>query len=65
MSSEGALTRVRQDAATDAGAQSRTALISIAAATLLVLLKLVTGILAGSLGLSPLASSLLGTSWRR
>lgn len=51
MSSEGALTPVRQDAATDAGAQSRTAMISIAAATLLVLLKLVTGILAGSLGL--------------
>src|SRR3954451_14857262 len=35
----------------DGSAQSRTALASIAAATLLVLLKLVTGILTGSLGL--------------
>src|SRR4051794_23661145 len=34
-----------------ANPQSRTALVSIAAATLLVLLKLVTGILTGSLGL--------------
>src|SRR3954447_5624241 len=34
-----------------ASPQSRTALVSIAAATLLVLLKLVTGILTGSLGL--------------
>src|SRR3954453_22728205 len=32
-------------------AQSRTALVSIGAATLLVLLKLVTGIVSGSLGL--------------
>src|SRR4051794_41791577 len=36
---------------THADAQSRTALASIAAATLLVLLKLVTGIVTGSLGL--------------
>src|SRR3954447_26189543 len=51
MSAEATLTPVRQDATTDTSAQSRTALVSIAAATLLVLLKLVTGILTGSLGL--------------
>lgn len=39
------------DAATNARAQSRTALVSVAAATVLVLLKLVTGIFTGSLGL--------------
>ena len=38
-------------AAADAKGQSRTALVSIAAATLLVVLKLGTGILTGSLGL--------------
>src|SRR4051812_14617174 len=51
MSAEATLTPVRQDATTNASAQSRTALVSIAAATLLVLLKLLTGILTGSLGL--------------
>src|SRR4051794_10099522 len=51
MSAEATLTPTRQQAATDAQAQSRTALVSVAAATLLVLLKLVTGILTGSLGL--------------
>src|SRR4051794_21326043 len=51
MSAEATLTPTRQQAATETSAQSRTALVSIAAATLLVLLKLVTGILTGSLGL--------------
>ena len=51
MSAEATLTPAPQDAATDAHGQSRTALVSIAAATLLVLLKLVTGLLTGSLGL--------------
>src|SRR4051794_41642077 len=51
MSSQATLTAVRQDATTHAAAQSRTALVSIAAATLLVILKLGTGIVTGSLGL--------------
>src|SRR4051812_28059282 len=51
MSADATLTPTRKDAGSDARAQSRTALASIAAATLLVLLKLVTGILTGSLGL--------------
>src|SRR4051812_49447113 len=51
MSAEATFTPTRQHAATETAAQSRTALASIAAATLLVLLKLVTGILTGSLGL--------------
>jgi cation diffusion facilitator family transporter len=51
MSAEATLTPTRQEPATQTVAQSRTALVSIAAATLLVLLKLVTGIFTGSLGL--------------
>src|SRR3954469_1787369 len=51
MSAEATLTPVRDEHSGDASAKSRTALVSIAAATLLVLLKLVTGILTGSLGL--------------
>src|SRR3954463_5459211 len=51
--SDATLTTADHDADADADArrQSRTALVSIAAATLLVLLKLVTGIFTGSLGL--------------
>jgi cation diffusion facilitator family transporter len=45
------LTPARDQAGTDAKGQSRTALVSIAAATLLVVLKLGTGIVTGSLGL--------------
>src|SRR3954471_10761594 len=45
------ITRARDQAAAAATGQSRTALISIAAATFLVVLKLGTGILTGSLGL--------------
>ena len=44
-------TTSREHAAADAKGQSRTALVSIAAALVLVLLKLGTGILTGSLGL--------------
>src|SRR4051794_11842470 len=51
MSENAALTPARHETGTDTGAQSRTALVSIVAATLLVLLKLVTGIVSGSLGL--------------
>ncbi|MEA2318625.1 MAG: hypothetical protein QOD44_2814 [Solirubrobacteraceae bacterium] len=51
MASESTLTRARDVATDDAKGQSRTALVSIAAATLLVALKLGTGILTGSLGL--------------
>src|SRR4051794_11139336 len=51
MSADATLTPTRKDAGSDARAQSRTALVSIGAATLLVLLKLGTGILTGSLGL--------------
>src|SRR4051812_25160848 len=50
MAAETTSARAR-DAAADAKGQSRTALVSIAAATLLVGLKLGTGILTGSLGL--------------
>jgi cation diffusion facilitator family transporter len=45
------LTPTREQAAVDAQGQSRTALASIAAAAVLVVLKLGTGILTGSLGL--------------
>jgi cation diffusion facilitator family transporter len=51
MASETTLTPARDAATVDAKGQSRTALVSIAAATLLVVLKLGTGILTGSLGL--------------
>jgi cation diffusion facilitator family transporter len=51
MSSDASLTPRRTEVGSDTNAQSRTALASIAAATLLVLLKLVTGIVSGSLGL--------------
>jgi cation diffusion facilitator family transporter len=49
--SAGALTRQRDTGGSDAAGQSRTALASIAAAGVLVILKLGTGILTGSLGL--------------
>src|SRR3954469_2328814 len=45
------LTPQREDAPADASAQSRTALASVAAASVLVALKLGTGIVTGSLGL--------------
>jgi cation diffusion facilitator family transporter len=51
MAAETTLTPTRDQAATDANGPSRTALVSIAAATLLVVLKLGTGIVTGSLGL--------------
>jgi cation diffusion facilitator family transporter len=51
MADETALTPTRERTAADAKGQSRTALMSIAAATLLVALKLGTGIVTGSLGL--------------
>jgi cation diffusion facilitator family transporter len=51
VTAETPLTPTRDRAAVDAKGQSRTALASIAAATLLVVLKLGTGILTGSLGL--------------
>ncbi|MEA2127559.1 MAG: hypothetical protein QOJ85_450 [Solirubrobacteraceae bacterium] len=51
MSAESVLTQTRDKAEADAKGQSRTALMSIAAAALLVVLKLGTGILTGSLGL--------------
>jgi cation diffusion facilitator family transporter len=51
MAADTILTPARDQAGTDAKGQSRTALVSIAAATLLVVLKLGTGIVTGSLGL--------------
>ena len=51
MAAETPLTPSRDQAAADAKGQSRTALVSIGAAALLVVLKLGTGILTGSLGL--------------
>jgi cation diffusion facilitator family transporter len=51
MAAETTLTPTRDHAAADAKGQSRTALVSIAAAAVLVVLKLGTGILTGSLGL--------------
>lgn len=51
MAAEPPLTPTRDQAAVDAKGQSRTALVSIAAAALLVVLKLGTGIVTGSLGL--------------
>jgi cation diffusion facilitator family transporter len=51
MSADTTLTPSRDGADVDAKGQSRTALVSIAAAALLVALKLGTGILTGSLGL--------------
>ena len=51
MAADNTLTPRIEDAAADAKGQSRTALASIAAATLLVVLKLGTGLLTGSLGL--------------
>src|SRR3954451_17281175 len=51
MSAEATLTPTRSETPSHAVGQSRTALMSIGAATLLVLLKLVTGIVTGSLGL--------------
>src|SRR3954449_3953127 len=51
MTAEPTLTPPREHAPRDAEGQSRTALVSIAAATLLVALKLGTGLITGSLGL--------------
>jgi cation diffusion facilitator family transporter len=51
MAADTTLTPARDQAGTDATGQSRTALVSIAAATLLVVLKLGTGIATGSLAL--------------
>jgi cation diffusion facilitator family transporter len=51
MTPNGMLTRTRDQAGADAKGQSRTALVSIAAAAVLVALKLGTGIATGSLGL--------------
>jgi cation diffusion facilitator family transporter len=51
MAAESAITPTREQPRVDARGQSRTALMSIAAAALLVALKLGTGILTGSLGL--------------
>jgi cation diffusion facilitator family transporter len=51
MAAESTLTPARDEATVDPKGQSRTALVSIAAAALLVVLKLGTGILTGSLGL--------------
>jgi cation diffusion facilitator family transporter len=51
MAADNTFTPRIEDAAADAKGQSRTALASIAAATLLVVLKLGTGLLTGSLGL--------------
>jgi cation diffusion facilitator family transporter len=51
MAAETATTPTREQPGADAKGQSRTALVSIAAAALLVVLKLGTGILTGSLGL--------------
>jgi cation diffusion facilitator family transporter len=51
MTANGMLTPTRDQAGADAKGQSRTALVSIAAAAVLVALKLGTGIATGSLGL--------------
>src|SRR4051794_41282180 len=51
MTAEPTLTPPREHAPRDAEGQSRTALVSIAAALFLVVLKLGTGLITGSLGL--------------
>jgi cation diffusion facilitator family transporter len=51
MAADNTLTPTRDQAGADAKGQSRTALVSVAAATVLVALKLGTGIATGSLGL--------------
>jgi divalent metal cation (Fe/Co/Zn/Cd) transporter len=48
-----------------ASAQRRTTIVSIAAAGLLVTLKLGVGLITGSLALVPRGSSQAGMSWQR